>query len=114
MDEATGRQQPATKTVVDDSSSGAWRRLQKIRAANESTDTGSGAGMDAELLQDEGAGGEGVSNPSDYVEGYEMQDESAQTSDAGPISFSGADLFGMLMVVLAAGAIYIGFRRRGV
>jgi cobaltochelatase CobN len=114
MDEATGRQQPATKTVVDDSSSGAWRRLQKIRAANESTDTGSGAGMDAELLQDAGAGDEGVSNPSDYVEGYEMQDESAQPSDAGPISFSGADLLGMMLVVLAAGAIYIGFRKRGV
>jgi cobaltochelatase CobN len=70
--------------------------------------------MDAELLQDAGAGSEGVSNPADYVEGYEMQDESAQPSDTGPMSFSGADLLGMLLVVLAAGAIYIGFRKRGV
>jgi cobaltochelatase CobN len=29
------------------------------------------------------------------------------------MSFSGADLLGMLLVVLASGAIYIGFRRRG-
>jgi len=70
--------------------------------------------MDAELLQDAGAGSEGVSNPADYVEGYEMQDESAQSANAGPMSFSGADLLGMVMVVLAVGAIYIGFRRRGV
>jgi len=116
MDEATGRQteQPVTETINDDSSSSAWRKLHDSRTGNESTDAGSGAGLDAELIQDAGAGGEGASNPSDYVEGYEMQDESAQPSDAGPMSFSGADLFGMLMVVLAAGAIYIGFRRRGI
>ncbi len=112
MDEATGRQQPATETIIDgSSSSGAWRRLQSLKSQNESTDAGSGAGMNAELMPEAGAGGEGASN---YVEGYEMQDESAQPSDAGPISFSGADLLGMLLVVLAAGAIYIGFRRRGV
>jgi len=116
MDEATGRQteQPATETIIDGSSSSAWRRLHDSGTGNESTDAGSGAGLDAELIQDEGAGGEGVSNPSDYVEGYEMQDESAQPSDAGPMSFSGADLLGMLLVVLASGAIYIGFRKRGV
>ncbi|NOR60676.1 MAG: cobaltochelatase subunit CobN, partial [Methanosarcinales archaeon] len=115
MDEATGRQteQPATENVDDDSGSSAWRRLHDSGAGNESTDAGSGAGMDAELLQDAGAGSEGASNPSDYVEGFEMQDESAQSADAGPISFSGADLLGMLLVVLASGAIYIGFRRRG-
>jgi len=116
MDEATGLQteQPATETIIDGSSSSAWRRLHDSGTGNESTDAGSGAGMDAELLQDAGAGSEGVSNPSDYVEGYEMQDESAQSANAGPMSFSGADLLGMLLVVLASGAIYIGFRRRGV
>ncbi|NOR47751.1 MAG: cobaltochelatase subunit CobN, partial [Methanosarcinaceae archaeon] len=116
MDEATELQteQPVTETVVDDSSSSAWRRLHDSGTGNESTDAGSGAGLDAELIQDAGAGSEGVSNPSDYVEGYEMQDESAQPSDTGPMSFSGADLLGMLLVVLASGAIYIGFRRRGV
>ena len=115
MDEATGRQteQPVTETINDDSSSSAWRRLHDSGTGNESTDAGSGAGLDTELLQDAGAGGEGVSNPSDYVEGYEMQDESARSADAGPISFSSTDIAGMLLVVLAAGAIYIGFRRRG-
>ena len=113
MDEATGLQteQSVTKTSNDDSSS---LRLNVSGTGNESTDAGSGAGLDAELIQDAGVGGEGVSDPGDYVEGFEMQDESAQTSDAGPMPFSGADIVGMLLVMLAAGAIYIGFRRRGV
>lgn len=53
------------------------------------------------------AGGKGV---GDYVEGYEMQYES--TADAGPISFSGSDTTGLLIVLLAAGAIYAGYRRK--
>ena len=112
MDEATGRQieQPVTETVVDDSSSSARRRLHDSGTGNESTDAGAGAGIDSELIPEAGAGGEGASN---YVEGYEMQDESAQPSDVGPMPFSGADLLGMVIVMLAAGAIYIGFRRRG-
>ncbi|MCK4937913.1 MAG: hypothetical protein KAR85_04850, partial [Methanosarcinales archaeon] len=91
----------------------AWRRLHDSGTGNESTDAGSGAGLDAELLQDAGAGDKDESNPADYVEGYEMQDESAQPSDTGPMSFSGADLLGMLIVVLASGAIYMGFWRQG-
>ncbi|MCD4810845.1 MAG: hypothetical protein K8R17_13230, partial [Methanosarcinales archaeon] len=117
MDEATGLQTEQTVTETNNdgsSSSSAWRRLHDSGTGNESTDAGSGAGLDTELLQDAGAGGEGASNPSDYVEGYEMQDESARSADAGPISFSSTDIAGMLLVVLAAGAIYIGFRRRGI
>lgn len=57
------------------------------------------------------AGGKGV---GDYVEGYEMQDESTQSEDTGPMSFSGADVVGMLIVLLIVGSIYVGFRRGGV
>ncbi|MCG7847658.1 MAG: cobaltochelatase subunit CobN, partial [ANME-2 cluster archaeon] len=55
------------------------------------------------------ASGKGV---GDYVEGYEMQDESTQSADTGPMSFSGSDIMGLLIVLLAAGAIYAGYRRR--
>ncbi|MBA1341159.1 MAG: hypothetical protein C5S40_03380 [ANME-2 cluster archaeon] len=56
------------------------------------------------------ASGKGV---GDYVEGYEMEDESARSADAGPMSFSGSDIMGLLIVLLAAGAIYVGFRKGG-
>jgi cobaltochelatase CobN len=54
------------------------------------------------------ASGKGV---GDYVEGYEMEDESAQSADTGPMSFSGSDIMGLLIVLLIVGAIYVGFRK---
>ncbi len=57
------------------------------------------------------ASGKGV---GDYVEGYEMQDESTQSADTGPMSFSGSDIMGALIVLLIVGAIYVGFRKGGV
>jgi cobaltochelatase CobN len=54
------------------------------------------------------ASGKGV---GDYVEGYEMQDESIQSADTGPMSFSGSDIMGALIVLLIIGAIYAGFRK---
>ena len=47
---------------------------------------------------------------SDYVEGYEMQKESAEEKESGGMSFSGADIFGVIVVVAAVGGIYLGFR----
>jgi len=48
----------------------------------------------------------------DYVEGYEMTKESAENADEGGMSFSGADIAGTLFVLVAAGGIYLGMRRR--
>lgn len=48
---------------------------------------------------------------ADYVEGYEMQDESTRSEDAGPMSFSGSDIMGAFIVLLIVGAIYVGFRK---
>jgi len=48
-----------------------------------------------------------------YVEGYEMQKEdSAKEEESGGMSFSGADILGTLFVVIAAGGIYLGFRKK--
>lgn len=50
---------------------------------------------------------------SDYVEGYEMQKESpVKEEESGGMSFSGADIFGVLFVVAAVGGIYLGFRKK--
>jgi cobaltochelatase CobN len=49
---------------------------------------------------------------SNYVEGYEMQKEAAEESESGGMSFSGADILGTLFVVIAAGGIYLGFRKK--
>lgn len=48
----------------------------------------------------------------DYVEGYEMQKDSAKEPDNNGVSFSGSDVFGILFVVAAAGGIYLGFRKK--
>lgn len=49
---------------------------------------------------------------SSYVEGYEMQKDSAEEKESGGTSFSGADIFGILLVVAAVGGIYLGFRKK--
>ncbi|WP_305065030.1 hypothetical protein, partial [Methanococcoides sp.] len=51
--------------------------------------------------------------PDNYVEGYEMTKESTTSDSASSsTSFSGADILGSVLVILAVGAISIGFRRR--
>ncbi|WP_440954277.1 cobaltochelatase subunit CobN [Methanosarcina sp. Mfa9] len=47
-----------------------------------------------------------------YVEGYEMTRESSENEDEGGMSFSGADIVGTLFVLVAAGGIYLGMRRK--
>ncbi len=48
----------------------------------------------------------------DYVEGYEMTKESAESEAEGGMSFSGADIVGTLFVMIAAGGIYLGMRKK--
>ncbi|AKB43503.1 cobaltochelatase subunit CobN [Methanosarcina vacuolata] len=48
----------------------------------------------------------------DYVEGYEMQKDSADEPEDNGFSFSGSDIFGMLFVVAAIGGIYFGFYKK--
>jgi cobalamin biosynthesis Mg chelatase CobN len=49
---------------------------------------------------------------TDYVEGYEMQKDSAEKPENNGVSFSGSDIFGILFVVVAAGGIYLGIRKK--
>lgn len=52
------------------------------------------------------------SSDTDYVEGYEMQKDSAEEPDNSGFSFSGSDVIGILFVVVVAGGIYLGMRKR--
>ncbi|KKH97940.1 cobalt chelatase [Methanosarcina sp. 1.H.T.1A.1] len=54
-----------------------------------------------------------ASSDSDYVEGYEMTKESVENEEEwGGMSFSGADVFGIIFVLVAAGGIYLGMRKK--
>jgi len=46
------------------------------------------------------------------VEGYEMTKESVENEAEGGMSFSGADIVGTLFVLVAAGGIYLGMRKK--
>ncbi|MDD2340261.1 MAG: cobaltochelatase subunit CobN [Methanosarcina sp.] len=49
-----------------------------------------------------------------YVEGYEMQREDTvkEEEESGGMSFSGADIVGILFVIAAVGGIYLGMRKK--
>ena len=52
---------------------------------------------------------------SEYVEGYEMTNdtrEEAPEKESSGMSFSGADLLGALFVVICLGGIYLGFQKK--
>jgi cobaltochelatase CobN len=49
---------------------------------------------------------------SNYVEGYEMQKDSAEEPESEGFSFSGSDIFGILFVLAAVGGIYLGFYKK--
>jgi cobaltochelatase CobN len=49
---------------------------------------------------------------SNYVEGYEMQNGSAKGTGSKGVSFSGSDILGTSVVILAADGIYVGFLRK--
>jgi len=92
-------------------------------SGNQTSKATSGKLDSNQTPQDSDAGGYGTdsskpipdiqkSADSDYVEGYEMQKNSAEKPDNSGVSFSGSDIFGILFVVAAAGGIYLGMRKK--
>jgi cobaltochelatase CobN len=53
------------------------------------------------------------STPENYVEGYEMTKETIAPPESSTPAFSGSDIIAFLLVIGAAGAVFLGFRRRG-
>jgi cobaltochelatase CobN len=115
MEEVKNRETPADTTVTEEKNSN-WRRYQDKQSGsgNETIDAKSGFGTNVDQAPEAAEGGEGESKKeSDYVEGYEMQDEVKPVSeDTGSFSFSGSDIMGLMIVILIVGAIYIGYKRK--
>jgi cobaltochelatase CobN len=110
MEEAT--QRDSSSTSRSHSSSGTTASASIVRStSNQTTVSDAGYGTSTEEAPETSQ----QKTPEDYVEGYEMTKES-MTSDStsSSSSFSGTDIAGTLFVFAVAGAIYIGFRRRGV
>ena len=77
---------------------------------NETTKTEGGVGTDVSQPAEPVKESES-SKPSDYVEGQEMTVEKADKSTG--LSFSGAPMIGMILVIVLVAVIYWGYRRRG-
>ncbi|AKB30996.1 CobN-like chelatase BtuS for metalloporphyrine salvage [Methanosarcina siciliae HI350] len=96
--------------------------VSKESMSSNQTETNSGESASNQTSQTSDAG-YGVDSPeiapdirqaadSNYVEGYEMQKESVENAENGDFSFSGADIVGILFVVVAMGGIYLGMRKK--
>ncbi|MCD4822943.1 MAG: cobaltochelatase subunit CobN [Methanococcoides sp.] len=106
MKEATHRV-PSASRSTSHSSSGSSASASIVESTNNQTsvsDAGYGTTTEQATKQ---------ITPDNYVEGYEMTKESVNNEEnASSTSFSSADILGSVLVILAVGAISIGFRRR--
>jgi cobaltochelatase CobN len=111
MQEATQRETPSDSTQSERYSSGSSTGTAKIIESgngNQTIESDAGYGTSADPAQEVSM----KSTPDNYVEGYEMTKESNPDNAASQPSFSGSDVVGAVLVLLAVGAIFIGFRRR--
>ncbi|MBP2029819.1 cobaltochelatase CobN, partial [Methanohalophilus levihalophilus] len=77
------------------------------------------SGTENQTYASPGGYGESLQEPlpqesSSYVEGYEMNKESQQPEKSSSMAFSGADIIGTILVLMAVGVMYAGYRRRGI
>jgi cobaltochelatase CobN len=90
--------------------------LESVKVVNSSSISGSESNRTT--TSQEGGYGESVNPPDpDVLEGYEMTKEPRQPEkpdESGGMSFSASDIIGTLLVLLAVGVMYAGYRRRKV
>ncbi len=107
MEDATGRK------LTSSSSSGSTGEAQVVESQSgnqtQSMNVDAGYGM-----QTDQPAPEMDSTPDNYVEGYEMVKEQSESDESSGMSFSGSDILGSAVVLLAVGAMYLGFRRKGI
>ncbi|WP_167879499.1 cobaltochelatase subunit CobN [Methanococcoides sp. NM1] len=114
MSEATQReiQTSSSSTAKKHSSGGGTGTAEIIESGsgNQTQVVDGGYGTDVEQSPQLSSSSDSETN---YVEGYEMTKESTTSeSRSSSPSFSGADILGSVLVVLAVAVITIGFRRR--
>ncbi|MFP4655275.1 MAG: cobaltochelatase subunit CobN [Methanohalobium sp.] len=116
MDEATEDTESGKKedTKSEDSLNSMQREMvnsSNTATSNQTQETESESGTGADTGQDPGE--KQSESSDDYVEGYEMEEESKDSdSSSSPMSFSGADMVGTVLVLLAVSAIVVGYMRR--
>ncbi|WP_338101228.1 cobaltochelatase subunit CobN [Methanococcoides seepicolus] len=111
MQEATQRETPSSESSTRSSSSSSSSSSASIveSTSNQTMVNDGGYGT----TTDQPTESSQQNTPDNYVEGYEMTKESTTSDSASSsTSFSGADILGSVLVILAVGAITIGFRRR--
>jgi cobaltochelatase CobN len=115
MAEVTGEIE-ITESKTHSSNNNALTQPKIASSASQSNQTEPVEHMDAGLgVENTQPATSSQNNPPepDVVEGYEMTPESQQPEDSGGMSFSGADIIGTVLVLLAVGVMYAGYRRRG-
>ncbi|MCD4806765.1 MAG: cobaltochelatase subunit CobN, partial [Methanococcoides sp.] len=112
MQEATQRATPSSESSTHSSSSGTTASASIVEStSNQTMVSDAGYGTTVEQAPDTSQ----QNTPDNYVEGYEMTKESTTSDSASSsTSFSGADILGSVLVILAVSVIFIGFRRRGI
>ena len=113
MQEATQREMPSDSTQSERYSSGSSTGTAKIIESgngNQTIESDAGYGTSADQTQEVSM----KSAPNNYVEGYEMTKDATSDNAASQPSFSGSDVIGGVLVLLSVGAIFVGFRRRGI
>lgn len=113
--EATGSQETISTPSPRTSSSNGDRGSSTpvVKNANQTTaqETEAGYGTNTPEALESPSSSEAKADP--YVQGYEMQKEAADSSEAGsPMSFSGSDIIGTLFVLASVGGIYFGLRKK--
>jgi cobaltochelatase CobN len=119
MEEATESSELSSESSSHSSSNG---HQTSVAEKLNQTSTNTEESASNQTVQDSDAG-YGVDSPEpapearqsadpNYVEGYEMQKEPVEEKESGGMSFSGADILGTLFVIVAAGGIYMGFRKK--
>ncbi len=113
MEEATTEPVKQSTSSHSSSSGSSGPKLEITNQATTSTSNQTiesqiGAGADLSQQAPEAP----KSTPENYVEGYEMTTETVTKPESSSTSFSSSDIVAILLVAGAAGAVFLGFRRR--
>lgn len=108
--ETTEKTQSSSSDSHHDHNTGNATVVPKTSSSSNQTSQDSNGGYGTDTSEPDP--GTQKSSDTDYVEGYEMQRDSTEEPDNSGFSFSGSDIFGILFVVVAAGGIYLGMRKK--
>ncbi|WP_292373804.1 cobaltochelatase subunit CobN [Methanosarcina sp. UBA411] len=108
--ETTEKTQSSSSDSHHDHNTGNATVVPKTSSSSNQTSQDSNGGYGTDTSEPDP--GTQKSLDTDYVEGYEMQRDSSEEPDNSGFSFSGSDIFGIFFVVVAAGGIYIGMRKK--